>query len=99
MVTTPLAAIEKAAKEATPGPWKFLPRVGYLFGADEPTQYGPGIVQIGTIGAFHDAELLEFNRERWVADGTFIALANPATILALCERIRELEKLMPARSK
>lgn len=87
MTTTPvpsitddqLAAIEALALEATPGPWGRA-------GTDvAPTRNDQGTIYVELWKRV--AEALS------PADAEFIATANPATILAMIERIRELEKL------
>lgn len=85
MTPLDLAAIEKAAKEATPGPWHSYPHVN-TDRMQVDSRADLGVADCGWKGG-HFAQ----------ANADFIALANPATILALCARIRELEKLMPAR--
>jgi hypothetical protein len=68
----------------TPGPWRFI--TGYIMGSDGVGPYGPREVQVGTVGAYRDSELLPFNKERWDADGALIAAA-PALYEALNEAI------------
>lgn len=84
MTPLDLAAIEKAAKEATQGEW-----------GSEATAEGAFTV-LDMDGA------VLCSRAPWphraaesCANAAFIALANPATILALCERIREPAKVKP----
>src|SRR5690349_11938399 len=66
----------------TPAPWRFLPKVGYIMGTDKPGPFGPGVVQVGTVGAYRDKELLQFSKERWDADGRLISAA-PDLLAAL----------------
>lgn len=79
-----LAAIEKAATEATQGEWGSVATAEGAF------------TVLGMDGA------VLCSRAPWphravesCANAAFIALANPATILALCERIREPAKVKP----
>lgn len=72
-----LAEIEALAREATPGPWGFS-------GTDvAPTRNDQGTIYV---------EIWKRVAEDLCpADARFIASANPATILAMIARIRELE--------
>lgn len=76
----------------TPLPWR-ASNCGYLMGSDGVGPFGKREVQVGTIGAFSDEELLPFNQERWQADLEFIVQAvnsHDALVKAL-DAIRRLE--------
>lgn len=84
MTPLDLAAIEKAAKEATQGEWGSVATAEGAF------------TVLDTDGA------VLCSRAPWphravesCANARFIALANPATILALCARLREPAKVKP----
>ena len=69
----------------TPGPWRVVGKAsGYIMAPD-----GPSVVQVGTVGAYRDKELLPFNKERWDADGHLIAAApvplSPHRRVNLCK--------------
>lgn len=58
----------------TPGPWRVAGKAsGHITYAG--TDRDIGSVQIATVGAYRDKELLPFNRDRWDADARLIAAA------------------------
>lgn len=84
-----LAEIEKLASNATPGPW--------VYNAGEDDEESPWSMQfptvssqdreiIGTEGFYSDKEIDEANAE-------FVAVANPATMLALTTELRRLRAM------
>ena len=93
MTTTPLpsitddvlAEIEAAAKAATPGQWKV--KDGYYPGFKEleGASFSLSVVVSAT-----DLKLSDFMAR--TSDLEHIALCNPANVLALIARIKELEK-------
>lgn len=77
-----LAVLERLAREATPGPWAI---------AHEDVPYGTEwrtepVSQVGQRGSDSYAALVMHG-----TDAAFIAAANPAAVLALVARVRELE--------
>lgn len=68
----------------TPGPWRVAGKAsGYIAYAGTDPEIGS--VQIATVGAYRDKELLPFNRDRWDADCALIAAAP-----ALYEALRQI---------
>ena len=55
----------------TPGPWRRGKKGGYIVAPD-----GRREVTVCKVGAFHDAELVKFNKERWLADADLISAAT-----------------------
>jgi hypothetical protein len=83
-----LAELEQLAGKATPGPWQHVP------GDDDPdsswSMQFPIVTSdirevIGTEGFYSEKDIDE-------ANAAFVASANPATILALLQHVRELTK-------
>jgi mannose/fructose/N-acetylgalactosamine-specific phosphotransferase system component IIB len=80
-MTLDLSAIAEAAMAATPGPWESRTELGH-----------PGVRAIARPDAFDwICSMQVSNSPRFEANAAFIALANPTTVLALVDRIRELE--------
>lgn len=79
-----LAEIEALARDAVPGPWKHE--------VDEDSCYGATFVMLDT-GAY-SPPLCRIDDE---ATAEFVAVTNPATILAMIARIRELERAAISR--
>lgn len=75
----------------TPGPWRAGGR-GHIVAPD-----GRGEVTVCKVGAFHDADIVEFNRDRWTADAHLIAAA-PDMAEALDDCIDALRDLGAANS-
>lgn len=85
-----LDELERLAKAAQPGPWKFLDSSGNQF----VTYHKPGAKRgdrhsICALPGF-GAKTKEFK---------FIAAANPATVLWLIARVRKLEAVAKAAAK
>lgn len=79
-----LDALEKLAREATPGPWE----IEYGTGDDEGEVYGLR-ARLGERLIETDTGIYPPRRR----DAAFIAAANPSTVLALVARVRELEAI------
>ena len=84
-MTLDLDELESKAKAATPGPWKCVAHVESLLLGVQSVDGVPISVIAG------DRPLT--NMRQAIADNAHIAAANPATILALVDRIRELEEM------
>ncbi len=82
-MTLDLDDLESKAKAATPGPWKCVAHVERLLLGVQSADGVPISVIAG------DRPLT--NTRHAIADNAHIAAANPATMLALTARIRELE--------
>jgi hypothetical protein len=78
MTDAELAALEAAARAATPGPW-------FRAIANDTAIRSDDVDIAQTVGAY------ELEWERMEADAAYIAAANPAAILALIQRVREAE--------
>lgn len=88
MTDEQIASLEAAAKAATPGPWRLLPAedgVPYL--RIRGTRIGARYKIANVLG-----EAAMYFSEECAANGRYIALANPTTVLSLIERVRELEE-------
>ena len=92
-----LTALIEAAKEATPGPW-FNGDFSDDFGDNPVTVYAtkPELLAKGQSSIWPDglSKILVADTNEGiypVADATFIALANPATILELCALLEKAE--------
>lgn len=72
-----LAELKRLAQKATPGPWTY-----YAYGADVRGQRNTLIADVRGYGAGLPVD----------ANGSFMAAANPQTILALIERLETLEE-------
>lgn len=94
MTTTPitsitdelLAEIEKLASNATPGPW--------VYNAGEDDEESPWSMQFPTVSS-QDREIIGTEgfysvKEIDEANAEFVAVANPATMLALTTELRRL---------
>lgn len=75
-----LAEIKAVAGAATPGPWKVDDRTAERVKPAHPSFDSICTVQVSNI-------------ENWPDNAVFIAIANPATILAMAARIEELERI------
>lgn len=79
MTPTDLSRLESLAREATPGEWETP--------ADKPWRVYSGDVLIAVAsGMTHPSDQVYAD-----ANAAYIAAANPAAVLALIERVRELE--------
>lgn len=92
---TDLDSLRKAAEKATPGPWLH----GYEDGSGK-NDPGEGACITGPFGLFPviqggdmDGVAAGVLKQ---ADATFIALANPATVLALLDRLDRAEAVVEA---
>lgn len=85
--TVNLDALEALAKAATPGPW---------CGAGHPQREPPFYVVAGPHErpGLWPATTLVADLSTSIVDAKFIAAANPATVLALIERVRAAEALV-----
>ena len=83
MTPADLSRLESLARKATPGPW-FRPI------ANDTAVRSDDVDIAQTVGAY------ELEWERMEADAAYIAAANPAAVLALIERVRELEGKLEA---
>lgn len=83
-MTLPLAKLKELAEKATPGPWKAI-----------PTYDENKFLNVSVVSPRGDADL-----GTWMvcaareANAAFIAAVNPQTVLALVERIEELEAII-----
>lgn len=92
-----LAELERLAKGAMPGPWQCYKPSEFpedfrlaMAGKHDPKQYNGGY--IGRLTRSHDPKMSgEGSMLPREQDAKFIAAANPSVVLALIERIRELE--------
>lgn len=80
---TNLKRLEKYALAATPGPWE-------VDGESDPELVASVHAYTTTYG--HDYAVVP----RLIQDKLFIAEANPATVLAMVERIRKLQSIVDA---
>lgn len=95
------AELRKRAEEATPGPWKAVSQMnwgnGYAYTSVQPTEPDPETMRhlLMASGEFHVCRMTHTPLERkfslYRLDADFIAAANPSTVLALLDRIGELE--------
>lgn len=76
MTPDDLDRLRKLAAEATPGPWKYMPKICTVYA--EGTRVAEVLTAGGPVSPLQP-------------DGLYIAAANPATVLALLDRIKELE--------
>ena len=81
-----LSDLRQKAEAATPGPWKCVARPEALLLGVQSVDGVPISVIAG------DRPLTDMRQA--IADNYYIASANPATMLALIARIRELEELI-----
>jgi hypothetical protein len=79
-----LAELERLARAATPGPWEAEHRCHGRTAADDEA----GGLGLEVRGPEPATDRGQFARG---ADAAFIAAAHPGTVLALVERVRELE--------
>jgi hypothetical protein len=94
-----LDKLEQAAKAATPGPWRVSIDDKWPGGDGNPSVmgiYGPErIVDYGLGPERHDLRIVETDgghyEPRW-DDANFIATCSPDVVLALVQRVRELEE-------
>lgn len=80
MTPADLSRIETLAREATPGPWErdeLQPRAVYR------AKYDDCLRRVSECPALYGQQAMR--------DAAYIAAANPAAVLALIERVRELE--------
>lgn len=100
-MTPSIPKLREKAVAATPGPWKAsqfrcvirddesrLPPDESFYGLDKRCSKNR-IVSAWQIGVTDEAPLDAM--EQWDKDCAFIAAANPAAVIALCDRIAELE--------
>ena len=81
-----LDELDAKAKAATPGPWKCVAHVESLL---------LGVLSVDGVPISVIAGNRPLtNTRQAIADNAYIASANPATMLALTARIRELEELI-----
>lgn len=80
-MTTPPPRLLELARAATPGPWTVHANPLWISAVD-PDNDG----EIFTVVDF------EHRRHNERANAAFIAAASPSTVLALCERMEELER-------
>ena len=92
-MTTDLEAIKQAAQAATPGPWEWEADDGSLLTLWAKDAVGHGFI----LSCYRckkcqerDDICLWPNKE----NSKFIALANPAAVLALCERMERAEEAL-----
>ena len=78
-MTIDLDALESAAKAATPGPWE---TIGYRIYADKKN-----IASAQEVYSYREDEVVLPKEAE--ANATFIAAANPTTMLALIAELRE----------
>lgn len=87
-MTIDLDELERLAKAATPGPW-------HAFSQQKPWEIYDCRWAVGS-GHMHALAVLDAPQTsaalRVKADAQHIAAANPETVLALVERVRELEQ-------
>ena len=100
-----LTALVEAAKAATPGPW-FNGDFSDDFGDNPVTVYAtkPELLAKGQSSIWPDglSKILVADTNEGiypVADATFIALANPATILKLCALLEKAEEALETLTK
>jgi len=82
-----LSRLESLAREATPGEWEAW---------DEPSEGAPTVARCNDNGCREIAYITEHPhlpdpRKDASANAAYIAAANPAAVLALIARVRELE--------
>lgn len=82
-----LAELEAAAKEATPGPWKWDDKVPTDYSQADWSEIAPWLIDDQLCPVLYGQIAAENG-----ADVEYIAKANPATILALLTRLREAER-------
>lgn len=84
------------AQAATPGPWK--PDERYVVGGDGKRGFRPGgeviICAEPTISHFQ-----EYPKNERIANARYIAAANPATVLALLDRLARADAIEAAARK
>ena len=91
---TDIRALREAAKKATPGPWA-THRESVLAGGGTDTYSGR---VLGAICYCEPTTQTDSEGRTWSTSGsaennaTFIALANPAAIIALLDRLKEAEQ-------
>lgn len=99
-MTLPLAKLKELAEKATQGEWKYDDHypmfIGYRHAVIRP--YGEAIL-LGITGVIsYNPETRESKYDEQAAnDAAFIAAVNPQTVLALVERIEELEAIIKLR--
>ncbi len=85
MTPLDLAALEAAARAATPGPWEFLASTVQIFSGNT---------------CVAECSSPMFGEEMCASDNAqFISAANPAVVLALIERVRVAEEQLSAMYK
>lgn len=82
-----LAELEEAAKAATPGPWFPVSNNTFLEINTYDSKVAPSVASVCA------SQFLEGGNKE-AQNGLHIARANPATVLALIARIRELDKAL-----
>lgn len=82
-----IAEIESAAKHATPGQWAWDDDVPTDWGSADWSEIAPWLVG-QELGPILSGQIVSENP----ANADYIAIANPANVLALTARLRELEK-------
>jgi len=87
MTPADLSRLESLAREATPGEWEAW---------DEPSEGAPTVARCNDNGCREIAYITEHPhlpdpRKDASANAAYIAAANPAAVLALIARVRELE--------
>lgn len=85
-MTIDLDELERLAKVATPGPWRWWTSCSFRrLSSDETGSDGDVLHAVVHRDGVSDIQGSDADRE-------FIAAANPETVLALVKRVRELEK-------
>lgn len=89
MTTLDLAALERLAQAATPGPWrhycnKLRPQFGGIINEVQQIKGPPVVHWVG----FDSSDMTQKQRE---FNAAYIAAAHPQAVLALIARVRELE--------